>query len=83
MIIDVIVTPRAKHTKMTHEPSGVWKIWVTAPPVDGKANEEVRRAIAAYFQVPKLAVRILKGLTDRRKVIELPDRPIPRQETLL
>jgi uncharacterized protein len=46
---------------------------VTAPPVDGKANEAVRRALAKAFGVRRQDVTIIAGERGRDKVVEVPD----------
>jgi uncharacterized protein (TIGR00251 family) len=46
---------------------------VTAPAVDGKANEAVLKAIAAAVGLPRRSVRIVSGTESRTKVIELLD----------
>lgn len=47
---------------------------VREPPRDGRANEAVRKAIAAYFHVPASHVQMISGHTSRSKVLELRDR---------
>ena len=44
---------------------------VNAPPVDGKANEAVVRALAAAFGVPRANVEIVRGETGRRKTVRI------------
>ncbi len=44
---------------------------VKARAVDGKANEAVIKLIAEYFDMPKTRVKIIRGLTSRRKTIEI------------
>jgi len=44
---------------------------VNAPPVDGKANEAVIKALAALFDCPKSAIEITGGLSSRHKRIRL------------
>jgi len=51
---------------------------VTAPPVDGKANDAVRVALAEAFGVRASAVTLVQGASARVKVLEVeegdPDR---------
>jgi uncharacterized protein YggU (UPF0235/DUF167 family) len=42
-------------------------IRVAAPPVDGRANDEARRALAAALHVPATAVRLVAGARSRTK----------------
>jgi uncharacterized protein YggU (UPF0235/DUF167 family) len=44
---------------------------VTAPAVDGKANEAVLRAVAAAVGVPRRSAWIVSGAESRTKVVEL------------
>jgi len=48
-----------------------WKIHVTAPPVDGKANEACVEFFARGLKVPRSAIRIVAGETSRHKRIEI------------
>ena len=47
------------------------KISVTAPPDRGKANEAVCELLAQAFHVPKTAVCVVVGETDRRKIVHI------------
>ncbi|MNL74019.1 hypothetical protein D3C87_1995710 [compost metagenome] len=51
--------------------NGALKIKLTAPPVDGKANECLIEFLSDTLNVPKRAVHILKGDTGRNKVVEV------------
>jgi uncharacterized protein YggU (UPF0235/DUF167 family) len=42
-----------------------------APPVDGKANEELLRFLADKLGVPKAAVTLRQGVSSRRKVVAI------------
>jgi uncharacterized protein (TIGR00251 family) len=65
------VQPRAKRTEVAGERAGAVVIRVSAPPVDGKANEAVCRLIAERLGVPKSAVRIVRGESSRDKVVRV------------
>jgi hypothetical protein len=47
------------------------KIRVAAPPVDGAANEAIIRFFADRLDVPRSRVRLTKGGSGRRKVVEI------------
>jgi uncharacterized protein YggU (UPF0235/DUF167 family) len=51
---------------------------VTAPAVDGKANEAVLTAVSAALGVPRRNARIITGAESRTKVLEL-DGADPQQ----
>lgn len=65
------VQPRAKRTEVAGERGGVVVIRVSAPPVDGKANEAVVRLIARHLRVPKSAVAIVRGQGARDKQVRV------------
>ncbi len=55
---------------------------VVAPAVEGKANEAVRKALAAAFGVRRRDVAIVVGERGRDKVVELPGDPERLEELL-
>ena len=67
----VRVQPRASRDEVV----GVWqdglKIRLTAPPVDDRANEALRRLLAARLNVSLSAVRIASGEHSRTKRVEV------------
>ena len=71
MRITVKVQPRAKKTEPAGKTGDAYKLRLVAPPVDGKANEACIAFLAETFDVPRSAVRIVRGETSRLKVIEI------------
>jgi uncharacterized protein (TIGR00251 family) len=69
--ITVKVHPRAKRTRIAGRLGDAWKLDLAAPPVDGKANETCIRFFADLAGVPQSRVRIVLGLSNRTKVIEI------------
>lgn len=74
------VTPRASRNAIEGEYQGALKVRVTAPPVDNRANEAVRRLLAARLKVPLAAVKILGGEKSRNKRVQISG--IGRQQVL-
>lgn len=68
--ITVKVIPNARKASVTQE-GDILKVKVTAPAVDGKANQAVIEVLAEHFKVRKSAVTIKRGETSRNKVIEI------------
>lgn len=50
---------------------GVLKVRLTAPPVDGAANEALLDLLAEKLGMPRRALSIIQGATSRQKVVEL------------
>ena len=67
----VKVHPRARRSAVAGRLGDAWKLDLTAPPVEGKANEECVRLLAEVVGVPRARVRIVTGLTSRSKVVEI------------
>jgi hypothetical protein len=65
------VHPRATKTAITGTVGDTLKISLTAPPVDGKANEAVIEFFADIFKIPRSSVTIASGETSRLKVIRI------------
>ena len=67
----VRVQPRAARTEVTGEQAGAIKLKITAPPVDGKANEECMRFLAKLLGVSAGSVEIIAGDSSRDKIIRI------------
>jgi uncharacterized protein (TIGR00251 family) len=63
------VVPRARATAVAGMHGEAVKIRVAAPPVDGAANAELLRFVAARLGVPASTVTIAAGAGGRRKTI--------------
>ena len=69
--LTVKVHPRARRSAVTGRLGDAWKLDLTAPPVEGKANDECVRFLAELAGVPRARVRVVTGLTSRTKVVEI------------
>jgi uncharacterized protein len=65
------VHPRAKKSAITGELGEALKLSLTAPPLDGKANEACIEFFAKLLKVPRSSVTIASGQTSRNKVIRV------------
>jgi len=65
----VKVQPRARKNAVTGELDGALKVALTAPPVEGKANQACIEFLANLLKVPRSSVTIASGESSRRKVI--------------
>jgi uncharacterized protein len=65
------VHPRAKKNALSGAVGGVLKLSLTAPPVDGKANEACVDFFANLLKVPRRSVTIVAGETSRSKVVRV------------
>ena len=69
--IKVRVQPRAPRTEIIGDHDGAIKMRLTAPPVNGKANEECRRFLAKLLGVSATSVEIISGESSRDKIIRV------------
>ena len=67
MIVSLYIQPNASKTEIVGEHNGALKIKVKAPPVDGKANEEVIRFLSKKLDIPKSKIQLVSGQTSRHK----------------
>lgn len=67
----VKVQPRARKDAILGELGDAVKISLTAPPVDGRANEACIEFLAELLGVPRTAVNIISGESSRNKVVRV------------
>src|SRR5262249_39683503 len=67
----VKVQPRARENAITGEVGEALKLALTAPPVEGRANDAVIRFFADFFEIPRSSVTIASGATSRTKVLRI------------
>jgi len=65
------VQPRARRNAIVGELGDALKIALTAPPVDGRANEACVEFFAELSGVPRSSVTIASGQSSRNKVIRV------------
>ncbi len=68
---EVRVAPRASRNRVIGVHEGALKVALTAPPVDGAANEALRKLLAKALGVAKSEVEILRGDRNRIKVLRV------------
>jgi uncharacterized protein (TIGR00251 family) len=67
----VRVKPRASREGVGGVREGALEVSVSAPPVEGQANEAVLRTLAAALGVPRREVSLVAGDASRQKVVEV------------
>jgi uncharacterized protein (TIGR00251 family) len=67
----VKVHPRARKNAITGVVGDALKLAITAPPVDGKANQAVVEFFAELFAIPRSSVTIASGETSRNKIVRI------------
>ena len=67
----VRVQPRASADAIAGVHGNSLKIRLTAPPIDGAANERLVIFLSSIFAVPRRAIKILAGESSRSKIVEI------------
>ncbi|MBZ5680004.1 MAG: DUF167 domain-containing protein [Acidobacteriia bacterium] len=65
----VKIHPRARKTAVTGEIGDALKVSLTAPPLEGRANDACIEFFAKLLKVPRSSITIASGQTSRNKVI--------------
>jgi uncharacterized protein (TIGR00251 family) len=65
------VKPNSRVSSLVQSSDGTWQARVKAPPVDGKANEELIALIAEHFKCRKASVTIRAGASGRDKLVKV------------
>jgi uncharacterized protein (TIGR00251 family) len=71
VIFSVRVTPRANRDAIEGEYQAALKVRLAAPPIEDRANDALRRLLAARLNVPVSAVRIVGGEKSRNKRVSV------------
>ncbi len=69
--ISIRIQPRASKNEIMKMDDGRLKIRLTAPPVDGAANEALVKFLADQLNVSRSQVEIVSGHTGREKIIRI------------
>ncbi|MBI3593161.1 MAG: YggU family protein [Nitrospirae bacterium] len=77
IIIEVKVIPRSSKKEIAGVADNVVKVKLTAPPVDGAANEQLIELLSEECNIKKSSIIILKGESSRRKIVKIINPPSP------
>jgi uncharacterized protein (TIGR00251 family) len=67
----VRVQPRARRSEIAGERQGTLLVRVTAPPVEGRANREACKLLAAHLGIAPGRVTVARGASARNKLIRV------------
>jgi hypothetical protein len=73
--IAVKVQPGASRDRLIGKSGEEWRIALTAPPVEGRANRACTEFLARLLGVPRSAVSIVRGETARHKLVQIDGMP--------
>ena len=70
LLAPVRVFPRSSRNELTIDADGL-RVRLTAPPVEGAANEALIALLAERLGLPKRAIRVARGAASRQKLLEI------------
>ena len=70
MILEIKVVTNAGKNEIKRE-GDKYKVYITAPAVDGKANKKLMEFLAGHFKVRKSEIFIKRGKKSRHKIIQI------------
>lgn len=74
MRISVRVKTNARQNEVRQLDETNYLVSVTAPPVDGQANERMIEVLSDFFKKPKRCFIIIRGGTSKNKIVEVAER---------
>lgn len=71
MMIKVRVIPSSKRNEVVSRIGSILRVKLTAPAVEGSANEELCDYLSEFFEVKRAHIFLRKGERGREKTIEI------------
>jgi len=72
----VKVQPRARKNAVMGVVGDALKLSLTAPPLEGRANQACIQFLAELLDLPRSSITIASGQTGRRKVVRIAGRSV-------
>ncbi len=70
-LVEIRLKPNSRQEKVETDGNGTLRVWVNAPPVEGRANAALIELLSETLHVPKSYVSIKRGLGSKSKVVEV------------
>ncbi len=67
--LEVLVQPRSSRNQIVGEFQGALKVKLTAPPVEGEANQALLAYLSQHLKLAKSQLRLARGESSRHKSI--------------
>lgn len=71
MRIYIKVSPRSSKNEVVKISEGEYKVKITAPPVDGAANDALIKILSQHFKVARSLIKIVGGKTSKIKMVDI------------
>lgn len=71
MKLKIIAHPNSKKPRVEKDLMGVLHVYVSEPPLEGKANRAVKEALVKHFKAKKSKVVMISGEKSKSKIFEI------------
>lgn len=71
MKLSVIAHPNAKNPRIEKDLLGTLHVYVSQPPLDGKANDALIDALVEHFNLKRKNIFLLSGHKSKNKLFEI------------
>ena len=68
LIVNIKISPNSSKNEIIKD-GEIFKIKITAQPIERKANKALIEFLSKTFKIPKTSIKILKGETSKEKTI--------------
>jgi hypothetical protein len=69
--LNVVVKPNARKNAVETREDGSLVVYVSTPPIEGRANERLVEVLAEHFGRPRRDIVIVSGVRSKRKIVEV------------
>ena len=71
MKLNVVVKPNARKNAVETRQDGSLVVYVSTPPIEGRANERLVEVLAEHFGRPRRDIVIVSGVRSKRKIVDV------------
>ena len=82
-VVLIKVLPRSSSNQIVGREEGVFKVKLTAPPVEGKANKALKEFLAKRLGLSKSDIEIISGERSRLKSVRIHGLSLKEVDALL
>ncbi len=72
-VLNITVAPRSSRNRVAVDGSGNIKVYLTASPVDGKANAALIDFLSKILNIAKSKIKIISGEKNKKKRLQIED----------
>ena len=66
-----LLTPQTLNFGDQKPRANIYKVSVKEPPINGRSNQAITKALAEYFKIPQSAVKLISGRASKQKIFEI------------